>query len=85
MAEKTMKDLFIEAEIKGLWFHCGYQDLWFSPKQLAAEQEAGRFRWGPVNWMLRDPRERVAILRKQAATELAEAERLETMLTPRKD
>ncbi len=54
--------LFAEAARTGAWFHCTYQNLWFAPEELRAEQAAGRFRWGPGNWKLRDPQERVAEL-----------------------
>jgi len=64
MTEATIEDLlaelFAEAERDGKWFHCTYQDLWFSPRELRKAQSEGRFRWGPVNWTLRDPQEYVA-------------------------
>ncbi len=53
----SLAPLFAEAERCGLWFHCNYQDLWFSPKDLRASQAKGNFVWGPVNWKLRDPKE----------------------------
>mgnify|MGYP001569389035 CR=1 FL=1 len=55
----TMESLLVEAEHKNLWLHCAYQDLWFSPEQLRRHQAEGRFRWGPVNWRLRQPHERL--------------------------
>lgn len=67
-----LEPMFEEAERTGKWFHCGYQDLWFSPKQLRAEHAKGSFIWGAVNWRLRDPQELVA--EAQARVESAERE-----------
>ena len=50
--------LIDKAEAEGKWLWCHYQDLWFSPAQLREENRNGKFRWGPVNWKLRDPQER---------------------------
>lgn len=78
MAKDTAMDaLFDKARREGLWFHCAYQDLWFSPADLEAQQERGCFRWGPVNWTLRDPQERVDDLRRKATRLIADAERVE--------
>lgn len=57
-----MKDLFERADRDGLWFWCGYQDLWFTPDALRREMSGGRFRWGAVNWELRDPKGKLAAL-----------------------
>lgn len=57
--KEQVEKLIREAEEKGLWLFCGYQDLWFSPAELRKAQSDGRFRWGPDNWRLRDPREMV--------------------------
>jgi hypothetical protein len=57
--------LIVEAREKGLWLHCAYQDLWFNPDELKKAQSEGRFRWGLVNWELRDPRHRVSALRRE--------------------
>ena len=62
----SMVDLFAAARQQKLWFHGVYQDLWFSPDELDAEQAAGRFRWGAVNWSLRDPKEHLANLEERA-------------------
>lgn len=56
---KSLKPLFDRAERYGQWFHCSYQDIWLSPKQLRAEQAAGRYVWGAENWALRDPYDRI--------------------------
>ncbi len=63
--EENLKPLFERAERDGLWFYCSYQDLWFSPKQLRIEQANGRFRWGAVNWRLRDPKEQLYDIEKK--------------------
>lgn len=64
MDRYTACDEIIEqARKSGKWLHCAYNDLWFSPDELVTAQSEGRFRWGPCNWSLRDPRER----RKQLA------------------
>jgi hypothetical protein len=58
--EQILRDLepmFQEAEAKGLWFHCNYQDIWFAPADLRKEHEKGSFIWGKVNWTLRNPSE----------------------------
>lgn len=72
--------MFAEAKRRRLWFHSAYQDLWFSPAQLAAEQERGNFRWGAPNWTLRDPREHVTELRANAVALNAEADRIQRMI-----
>lgn len=65
MPELTMEQLFEEAEANGLWFFTAYQQLWFSPAELKAEREAGRFRWGPENWQLRNPLEGLEQLQRE--------------------
>ena len=69
-----LKPMFKEARTKGLWFFCRYQSLWFSPDELEAAHKEGRFVWGKVNWMLRDPLERVAQLNKEIRNAEAEKE-----------
>ncbi len=64
---KMLAPLLEEARQKGLWFYSPYQGLWFSPDELESLQKEGRFRWGPDNWELRDPRENLAHLRTKAA------------------
>jgi len=53
-----LEPLFEKAEKEKLWFHCSYQDLWFSPKDLKNYQKQGRFIWGVDNWTLRNPMEK---------------------------
>lgn len=67
----TLDDMFSEARRTGKWFWCGYQDLWFSPDDLEAEQKASKFIWSAVNWKLRAPQERLA--EAQRRTERAKA------------
>ncbi len=56
--------LFKRAEVEGLWFYCNDQDLWFSPAELHKEHSNNRFIYGWTNWKLRDPQEKVELLRK---------------------
>ena len=49
----SLEPLFQQAERDGLMFHCQYQDLWFTPKQLREAQSQGKFLWGKCNWHLR--------------------------------
>ena len=51
----SMAPLFKEARDKKLWFFTSYQQIGFSPEELAAQHMAGNFLWGAVNWHLRDP------------------------------
>jgi hypothetical protein len=46
--------LYAEARAKGYVFHCSYQDLWFTPDELSECQSNGFFRWGVVNWKLKE-------------------------------
>lgn len=54
---KELNDLIDRAEREGKWLFCHYQSLWFSPSELRQHNAVGRFRWGVVNWTLRDPSE----------------------------
>lgn len=60
-----MGKLFERAKERELWFNCRYQNLWFSPEDLEEKQANGKFRWGAVNWELRDPQERIEQLRRE--------------------
>lgn len=66
----SLRHLIAQARAEGKWLHCSYQDLWFSPDQLETANREGRFRWGAVNWTLRDPEEMV----RQRADDLRCAE-----------
>lgn len=61
----ALTPLFERAYREKLWFYTDYQNLWFSPKELKAENERGSFNWGPGNWELRDPQERLEELAKE--------------------
>lgn len=67
---ESLQPLFWEATQKGLWFHCNYQDMWFSPKELRAAQAKGNFVWGPVNWTLKPPQ----ALKMQLQTNVSNAQ-----------
>lgn len=56
---EQLEPLFKEAEEKKLWFYSRYQSMWFSPEELRDHHEHGTFIWGPRNWKLRDPEERL--------------------------
>jgi hypothetical protein len=51
-----LSPLMERARKEGLWFHCGYQDMWFAPDELQKRWDRGELIWGPVNWELRDPK-----------------------------
>lgn len=82
MSEMTKQDLedlakLIElARSKNLWLWCRYQDLWFSPDQLAAANAKGSFRWGVINWELREPAERLREAEERARAAQMEVERI---------
>lgn len=59
---EELEPLFKEAEEKGLWFWVNYQDLWFSPSELRRNHEMDRYVWGKINWVLRNPHEKILIL-----------------------
>lgn len=63
--KKQLADLIDKAESEGKWLHSRYQDIWFSPAALRAENAKGRFVWGTVNWTLRDPKEKLARLEQE--------------------
>lgn len=63
---QLLEPLFEEAEKSGLWFYAKYQSIWLHPKELRAEHAKGKFVWGPVNWILRNPEEYIDFLRVEA-------------------
>lgn len=66
----ALKPLIAEARAKRLWLWCHYQDLWFSPAELEAQNNNGKFLWSAENWRLRDPNECLqAALQRLAAAE----------------
>lgn len=73
---QLLEPLISQAEAEGKWLHCSYQDLWFSPAQLREENRKGSFLWGPVNWTLRDPQERLAEAQRRADSAVAYAQRV---------
>lgn len=81
--DDSLAPLFKEAREKGLWFYSWYAELWFSPDELEAANKAGTFRWGAVNWRLRDPAERVNQLRDKIRQAQAELEQFERRLVSR--
>lgn len=77
----TLPELIAKARREGKWLFCAYQALWFSPDQLARENANGRFRWGVVNWQLRDPQEHLAAARRAVDVAQAEMDRIEQEIT----
>lgn len=73
------RQLIAEARRQGLWLHCAYQNLWFSPDQLEAENKNGKFRWGAVNWRLRDPMEHIEQAERRALEARQEADRIRAL------
>ena len=61
---KEMNAMIDRAEKEKLWLRSLYQDMWFSPAELREQQAKGLFRWGVVNWELRDPKEHLAELQR---------------------
>jgi hypothetical protein len=78
--KKQLADLIDKAESECKWLHCSYQDLWFSPAQLRAENAKGSFVWGVVNWTLRDPKEKLARLQQEEKNATSARERFEREL-----
>lgn len=66
--------MFAEAKKNGLWFHCNYQDLWFSPEELKEYQADGKFRWGAVNWKLLNPSVQLEYLDQKIRNAIKERE-----------
>ena len=64
----NLSSLIEKARREGLWLWCIYQDLWFSPDELEAENRQGRFRWGETNWKLRDPQENIVALKQRVTS-----------------
>lgn len=63
---ESLQEMFRKARERKLWFHSLYQDVWFSPDELDQMHEQGRFLWGPVNWKLRSPSEKLDELEREA-------------------
>ena len=60
-----LRGLIESARSRGMWLWCSYQDLWFSPDELEAKNSQGKFLWGPINWILRDPRDHIQQLEQK--------------------
>ena len=61
-AREAMQPLLRQARDEGKWLYVNYQSLWFSPDELEAAYGEGRFLWGPENWALRNPEQRITEL-----------------------
>lgn len=71
-----LEPLFEKAVKENLWFHCNYQDLWYSPAYLRQCHKEGRFIWGTVNWELLDPRKQLYNIESRILHTLNEYNRL---------
>lgn len=60
-----MQPLFEKAIREGLWFYAVYQALWFSPEELETANNNGKYLWGPFNWQLRNPQQKMEELENQ--------------------
>lgn len=78
----TLPELIDQAEKEGKWLYCPYQSMWFSPQQLREENAKGYFLWGPVNWRLRDPKEKVAALEREVDLAIRTLEQFKKTITP---
>jgi hypothetical protein len=58
-AYEPLTELLAQADREGKWLRSTYHDICFTPAELRAANDEGRFRWGPVNWLLVDPQERI--------------------------
>lgn len=76
----SLAPLFKEAREKKLWFFTDYQQIWFSPDELAAQHKAGKFLWGAVNWQLRNPVEALQALDLKIADAQEERDRFAARL-----
>lgn len=75
-----MEPLIAEAKNKRWWFKSHYQDIWFSPDELRAAMQEGRFVWGPTNWSMSDPRNMLSELQRRIVDLNAEYLRCERRL-----
>lgn len=66
---QQLREMIQRARAESKWLWCRYQGLWFSPNALEEQNRNGKFLWGPMNWELRDPAERIeeAKARRDAA------------------
>lgn len=80
LEDPVMLALYERAEREGLWLHCHYQDLWFSPAELRERQESGQFCWGPVNWTLRPASECLAQIERERDNKIEEIRRLQARM-----
>lgn len=62
-SRRDLAELIARAKREKKWLYCSYRSLWFSPDELTKENDIGHFRWGAVNWELRDPEDNLAYLR----------------------
>lgn len=79
--DAALQSLIRQAREERKWLHCSYQDLWFSPTELEREWANGRFRWGAVNWTLRDPKILIEQSNADATNAIAYRDRILARIT----
>lgn len=62
----ALQPMFEEAEEKKFYFWTSHGNQWFSPEELREQHEAGCLLWGPNNWQLRCPKEKLVELQFEA-------------------
>jgi len=78
---KGLEPLFKRAKEENLWFHCNYQDLWFSPMELREEHKNGKFIWGFENWQLLDPKSQIKSMVRRIVNTKKEIEQFKKRIT----
>lgn len=61
----SLQPLIQQARQEGKWLQCTsfhHPEVFMSPDEFDAAIKMGRFIWGPVNWVLRDPTDELARL-----------------------
>lgn len=79
--DQQMRELIAQARAEKKWLWGGYHDIWFSPDQLEEQRRLGKFMWGPENWKLRDPTERIEEAQKRRDAAQSEVDRVIDQVT----
>ena len=66
ISEEEMNKIMVEleslckqAEDNKQWLYNSYTDIWLSPNELRQNNREDSFLWGPPNWELRNPYEKL--------------------------
>lgn len=77
-ADRELMDLLARAKESGKILVSNYDpDIWFTADALKESMANGKFRWGPVNWRLEDPIEKINYINKKIQALCAVRTRLE--------